>query len=112
MTVPMIARKAFPYAGRRLSEGDRFQARGKQDARLLSAIGHAEVAPPVTAPTQAAPSFLNVQFPERVAKTSKAYSYSRTVATKPALEEQAVEPEVKPKRQYRRRDMTSEGSAE
>jgi hypothetical protein len=55
MTVPMKARRSFPYAGKRLKAGDEFQARGESDARVLAAIGHAErviaapAAPPIAA---------------------------------------------------------------
>jgi hypothetical protein len=51
MTVPMKARRSFPYAGKRLKAGDEFQARGESDARVLAAIGHAErvVAAPAAA---------------------------------------------------------------
>lgn len=42
MSVPMIASKAFTYAGRRLKAGDSFPARGEGDARVLSAIGSAK----------------------------------------------------------------------
>lgn len=42
MSVPMIASKAFTYAGRRLKAGDPFPARGESDARVLAAIGNAK----------------------------------------------------------------------
>jgi hypothetical protein len=45
MTIPMIALKPIAYAGKRIAKGGRFEARGNSDARLLQAIGHAEVAP-------------------------------------------------------------------
>lgn len=58
MTIPMKARRNFPYAGKRLKAGEEFQARGESDARVLAAIGHAErvtvVAPAPTAPPPAA----------------------------------------------------------
>jgi hypothetical protein len=37
--VPLVARKAHVYAGRRLQPGDRFEAQGTDDARVLKAIG-------------------------------------------------------------------------
>lgn len=37
------AKKAFRYAGKALSVGDRFETRGDLDARLLIAIGKAEI---------------------------------------------------------------------
>ena len=36
----LIAKKAFPYGGRRLAAGDPFDA-GARHARVLMAIGHA-----------------------------------------------------------------------
>ncbi len=36
----LIAKKAFPYSGRRLAVGDSFEA-GARHARVLMAIGHA-----------------------------------------------------------------------
>ncbi len=58
MTVSMKARRAFPYAGKRLKAGQEFQARGESDARVLSAIGHAErvVAPVIVAPAPRPPA--------------------------------------------------------
>lgn len=42
MSIPMKALKPFKYAGKRLCVGDEFNARGRSDARLLSAIRNAE----------------------------------------------------------------------
>lgn len=42
MAIQMKALKSFKYGERRLVAGDRFQAKGKQDAKLLKAIGKAE----------------------------------------------------------------------
>lgn len=53
MTVLMKAKKAFAYAGHRIAVDAQFVARGKQDARILAAIGNAEVVKvevPVAAP--------------------------------------------------------------
>lgn len=41
MTIRMLALQAFPYAGRRLIAGQRFDARGESDARLLEALKRA-----------------------------------------------------------------------
>jgi hypothetical protein len=46
MAVPLIARKSFVYAGRRVKAEQEFDARTQSDARLLKAIGHAGDAPP------------------------------------------------------------------
>lgn len=43
-TVRLIAKKAFLYASRALSVGDTFDA-SEQDAKTLTAIGHAAEAP-------------------------------------------------------------------
>ncbi len=41
MSVPLQALRGFPYAGRRLVAGEKFEARGESDARVLCAVGHA-----------------------------------------------------------------------
>ena len=41
MMIRMLALQAFPYAGRRLIAGQRFDARGESDARLLEALKRA-----------------------------------------------------------------------
>lgn len=41
MSVPLQALRGFPYAGRRLAAGEKFEARGESDARVLCAVGHA-----------------------------------------------------------------------
>jgi hypothetical protein len=46
MAVPLIARKSFVYAGRRVKPGQEFDARTSDDARVLKAIGHAGDPPP------------------------------------------------------------------
>lgn len=60
MSVPMQAKVAFPYAGRRLAAGQQFTARGENDARILVAIGKAtrDVPVPVaiTDPVPVAPA--------------------------------------------------------
>ena len=53
MSVPLKAKRDFPYAGHRIRKGQDFDARGQSDALLLKAIGHAEDRPaaaPVAAP--------------------------------------------------------------
>lgn len=111
MKVPMIATKDMVYAGRRIAKGGAFEARGKQDARLLSAIGRAEEAPtPVPAP-------IPIPVP---APSPRMYTYARVQPVSEPVVESMVEPvseaeqaddepAAKPKRAYRRRDMTSEG---
>ncbi len=42
MSIPLKARRDFPYAGKRVKKGQDFDARSASDARLLKAIGHAE----------------------------------------------------------------------
>lgn len=40
--IPMLAKQAFTYAGKKLAPGDAFNAAGQSDRRLLTAIGWAE----------------------------------------------------------------------
>lgn len=108
--IPMIARKPIVYAGKRIAKGGRFSARGAQDARLLEAIGHAVKAPVAQVPMPA-------PFHEVRAKPST-YTY-RATAPKPIAEatvdsasghtsDDVSSRTGKPKRQYKRRDMTAE----
>lgn len=76
------------YAGRRIKPGEVFDVNGASDARVLIAIGRADFAPAVQIPEP-------VQAPEPV-----------IVPRWSDLEDEAPAP--KPKRQYRRRDMTAE----
>jgi len=61
MTVPMKALKAFPYAGRRLVRDQEFEARGRTDARVLAAIGHAVVRVPLASPPPPAAGTYNTR---------------------------------------------------
>lgn len=82
----LIATAAFTYAGQRLSPGDPLRARSPRDARILTAIGRARVAEPVEEPAGA---------------PLAAGLVEATLAV------ELVEA-PKPRRQYRRRDMTAE----
>jgi hypothetical protein len=103
----LIALRPLVYASKRMKAGDRFSTRGGQDARLLKALGHAADAPPPV-----------VVEPEPVKRT---YMRRDMVVEPPKV--QPIEPpqgpawatdftsetvELKPKRQYRRRDQTAE----
>lgn len=61
MTIPMKALKGLKYAGQRLQPGDEFQAKGKRDARVLSAIGKAIEMPAV--PVSAGRMYLRRDIP-------------------------------------------------
>lgn len=136
MKVRLEAVQGFPYAGRRLSPGDRFDARGERDARLLVAIGKArrvsDVPVASSSPAPAAPrAQVRVQLPP-VGHVSTAPA--ETAAMFPggdAQQDEAGEaagqgeaagdagtqdqppadqaPAPRAKRTYRRRDMTAEG---
>lgn len=98
--IPMTARKSMVYAGRRVGEGTRFDARGESDARVLEAIGnaaraHIEPPPPVVVP-EPLPARKTVAKRDQVAEVP---------AQAQAVEEAQAE---KPKRHYRRRDMDAE----
>lgn len=79
----LIALKTFPYGGRRLKPNDAFTAVSAQDARLLIAIGRAKA--DLTPPVQ---------------------TYHAAVMT--AEHSEPVDEPLRPRRQYRRRDMTAE----
>lgn len=59
MTIRMLALQAFPYAGRRLIAGQRFDARGESDARLLEALKRAMRDPAAAWETAPAPVVTN-----------------------------------------------------
>lgn len=96
MKIPMVTLRAHVYAGRRLNPGDRFEATGQGDASLLKAIGRAEVYKP--APVVVAP----VLAPEPVFKLK---DHADNAAETAAVEGEEY---VRPKRQYRRRNLTAE----
>lgn len=96
MKVSMIASKDMVYAGRRIRAGTGFETTGESDARVLEAIGHAKRRPPE--PPKAAVVVPQVEVTSR-------RTWHRTVEASPVSETLA-----KPKRQYRRKDETAEGS--
>lgn len=131
MKIEMVALKPFTYGGKRLKPGQRFEVKGQSDARLLRALDRAaDFSPPVfiaplavkprrvevrpavieTAPAVEPAVSLEVEAPEAEPRAEEAPEPKE----KPAPVEPEAEPDVslrtgKPKRQYRRRDMTSEG---
>lgn len=134
--VPLIAKRSLLYAGRRVASGAEFEARTGQDARLLIAIGHADFAPAgasaeeVATLMAAVPAAFVEEPPPQVAgswehpapNASPPFDPSpavEVVAEQPAAEPAAEAPPpapaedvppVKPRRTYRRRDLTAEGS--
>ena len=132
--VPLIAKRSLLYAGRRVASGAEFEARTGQDARLLIAIGHADFAPAgepdsipfradnVSTPADAPVVDVAVSWEHPAPNASPPFDPSPTsevVAEQPAAEPVAdpqpappvaETPPVKPRRTYRRRDLTAEGS--
>ncbi len=128
MTVQMITLRAHVYQNKRLAPGTRFEATGQSDARLLAALGRATLAP-VDVPREASPAPAPAKAEERkpAAKPTaeaKAESdrlfFTRQFSEPPAAAAAttmpappqpgaAVDEEIKPKRAYRRKDMTAEG---
>lgn len=109
MGIPMISLASHVYAGRRLAKGDEFEARGRQDARLLAALGRAEAALPPIATIEPRPQ-------ARQSSAQTAQIPDQMVDIPIADPDEGDEPEVeisprtgRPKRTYRRRDMTAEG---
>jgi len=119
--IQLIAKRPFLYAGKRLASGAEFNARTHSDARLLIAIGHADFAPqgPVE-PEEPQPWSVAQQPPETVAIEVTAQPVDEAPAEVLPVEEPASDaastapaeeaPIAKPRRQYRRRDLTAEGS--
>lgn len=103
--IKMVSSTSHLYAGRRLKAGDAFEARGRGDARLLRALGRAVDAPAPAPVAEPVPALL---MPKR--------QYVRKVVEPApiAFVSPLAEPEEapKPKRQYKRRDMTAERSSE
>jgi len=97
--VPLVANVAQTYAARRLAPDEWFEAT-PANAKLLKAIGRAKDAPaevpairqPVRVPVAPAP----------------AYEAQRRYRRRDLEEKTEDEEEVRPKRQYRRRDMSAE----
>lgn len=91
MKIQMMTVREHVYAGRRLKPGDAFDATGKSDARLLEAIGRAVYSrslPP--------------------AEPVKAEPVVEAPASESAQSEEVPGEYVRPKRQYRRRNLTAE----
>jgi len=136
MTIRMISMKAHRYGGRQLKVGDEFDAVGRSDVRLLRALGRAEVTaavvPAVEAPPAAAPAAFGrsrpraTTTPERAASTPapppvpvpapapvvQPAALDVPAAPAPAASKDAAADDDadKPKRLYKRRDLTAEGS--
>jgi hypothetical protein len=100
MSIQMLALVPQIYAGRRVAAGSNFLVRGESDARLLTALGRASVAVP--APVAAV--FAPLAPVQRWGKQIKAEE------TAPTDGAQVAEETPKPKRQYKRRDLTAEGT--
>lgn len=99
MDLTLKANRAVRYAGRSYKAGDVFTARTKQDARLLVAVGMAAeyVPPPVAAV---------LRKPEKIPVADVVYEGPAQDA--PAQDAEVTAEVDKPKRYYKRRDMTAE----
>jgi hypothetical protein len=93
MSIQLLALVPQIYAGRKVAAGSNFIVRGESDARLLIAIGRAASVP--VAPV--------IPVPPPVAR-----KWTRAVVAVPIAEPEEQEEAPKPKRQYKRRDMTAE----
>lgn len=82
----MIAKSLFPYGGKYRRKGDKFEA-PRRDATVLEKIGKA------------------VRVPQR---SPQEYE-TRVMVPQPAAPSNSGSQGVKPKRQYKRRDMTAKG---
>jgi hypothetical protein len=100
MSIQMRALVPQIYAGRRVAAGSNFLVRGESDARLLTALGRASVAVPAPIPAVLAPVV-------PVRTWGKQIKAEEPVSTDGA---EVAEEAPKPKRQYKRRDMTAEST--
>lgn len=133
--IALVSLQRHVYAGRRLKPGDEFEARGQSDARLLIALKRADFAPAVPEPEPelaaapaavvelpiAAPVAIEPAPAPEVVTTDAPSADAAEPAPTPVDEQPAEQPPqapaesapaepVKPRRQYKRRDMTAEGS--
>lgn len=106
MKVSLSATKSFAYAGKRLSPGQQFYARGEQDARLLVAIGSAIHAYPVYVQETKVARIL--QAPEVPVFLAPAEVEVAAAEAEESEEAKPAEEWPKKRRAYRRRDMTAE----
>lgn len=90
MTIPMKALKGLKYAGQRLQPGDEFQAKGKRDARVLSAIGKAIEMPAV--PVSAARMHLRRDIPAAPVATVMVAAPASAAIPAPDVTASAAEP--------------------
>lgn len=118
--IAMKARTAQAYAGRRIKPGETFSVDGRGHARLLSAIGRADLiatevpaveAPtrvPVTQPAPVVPEgepLIPISEPPAEPQTENVSCETDAQPDSPASEE---EPALRIKRKYQRRDLTAE----
>lgn len=99
MPIKMIFKSARPYGGRRVAAGQAVTVPGQSDARLLSALGWASVAPADPPPPVAEELPADKPADERP---------ESPVEKSEAAEDDADGAAPKGKRQYRRRDMTAD----
>lgn len=127
--IEMIALKPLTYAGKRRKTGEEFPVRGQSDARVLIAIGSADFAPadeedlppappetvrvaaPAPAPIEqpaAAETPKPGPEPETRTEAAEPPAGDATASESPAAGAAEPDAEAKPRRTYRRRDLTAE----
>jgi hypothetical protein len=115
MGIPLTALATFHYAGRLVMRGQSFSARSTSDAKLLTLTKKAKpapatveappvVPPPVDLPVAPSPP----PEPEPVVSDDVIAPESLDVLPDPVETVDATEDDAKPKRRYRRRDLTAE----
>lgn len=102
--IKMISLKPHLYASKRLVAGQQFEARGQTDARLMIALGRAEIAPVVAAPAPVAPASAPRTYRTRAIEAPTDFESPAPAS----IEDAAETPAVKTTRVYRRRDMKAE----
>lgn len=108
----IVKARTLSYGGRRLQAGDKFQARGNGDAKLLMALGYAEIE---TAAVPVAPVIEEVKpkraYHRRVIEAEPPVAPAEPPAWTPTEPGALVADDPfadKPKRAYKRRDLTAE----
>lgn len=116
--VQLVALKSFVYGGKRRHAGDKFETPGQTDALRLRTFKFAEPAPKFVPPPAPEPVVRQPYVRRDIVTVPFAAVETATEPSPPVIDipaimaegdpELAVESDAKPKRAYRRRDLTAE----
>jgi len=114
MGIPLTALATFHYAGRLVMRGQSFSARSTSDAKLLTLTKKAKPAPATVEAPTVVPSPVDLPVapppphePEPVT-IDVITPESPDVLPEPVETVEVTEDDAKPKRRYRRRDLTAD----